>query len=147
MKRFAGLLNRSKSKRITTTQGSFHTDNQLPGSDSNSFLAASSAPVDSPEANAARSIRLFCETASDANRDEEVLHLPVIVEAAESSPAAASAAALQIKHFLGRDYATKPAVQYNAIMLVRILSDNPGPTFTRCFDQSFVKTVKELLRG
>jgi hypothetical protein len=32
-------------------------------------------------------------------------------------------------------------------MLVRILSDNPGPTFTRCFDQSFVKTVKELLRG
>lgn len=32
-------------------------------------------------------------------------------------------------------------------MLVRILSDNPGPTFTRCFDQSFVKTVKELLRN
>lgn len=147
MKRFAGLLNRSKSKQIFTTQGSLCTDSELIGSDSNSFLAASSAPVDSPEANAARSIRLFCETASDANRDEEVLHLPVIVEAAESSPAAASAAALQIKHFLGRDYATKPAVQYNAIMLVRILSDNPGPTFTRCFDQSFVKTVKELLRG
>lgn len=71
----------------------------------------------------------------------------MIVEAAESSPAAASAAAQQIKRFLSRDYATKPAVQYNAIMLVRILSDNPGPTFTRCFDQSFVKTVKELLRG
>jgi len=32
-------------------------------------------------------------------------------------------------------------------MLVRILSDNPGPTFTKCFDQSFVKNVKELLRG
>jgi hypothetical protein len=90
---------------------------------------------------------LFCESASDANRDEEVLHLPVIVEAAESSPAAAAASAQQIKRFLSRDYATKPAVQYNAIMLVRILSDNPGPTFTRCFDQSFVKTVKELLRG
>jgi hypothetical protein len=71
----------------------------------------------------------------------------VIVEAAESSPAAAAASAQQIKRFLSRDYATKPAVQYNAIMLVRILSDNPGPTFTRCFDQSFVKTVKELLRG
>ena len=71
----------------------------------------------------------------------------MIVEAAESSPAAASAAAQQIKRFLSRDYATKPAVQYNAIMLIRILSDNPGPTFTRCFDQSFVKTVKELLRG
>ncbi|GAB7327032.1 hypothetical protein MBLNU13_g10969t1 [Cladosporium sp. NU13] len=129
MKRFTGLLSRNKS------------------SDSNNFLAASSAPVDSPEANAARSIRLFCESASDANRDEEVLHLPVIVEAAESSPAAAAASAQQIKRFLSRDYATKPAVQYNAIMLVRILSDNPGPTFTRCFDQSFVKTVKELLRG
>lgn len=38
-------------------------------------------------------------------------------------------------------------MQYNAIMLVRILSDNPGPTFTKCFDQSFVKNVKELLRG
>ena len=71
----------------------------------------------------------------------------MIVEAAESSPAAAAASAQQIKRFLSRDYATKPAVQYNAIMLVRILSDNPGPTFTRCFDQSFVKTVKELLRG
>lgn len=75
------------------------------------------------------------------------MHLPVIVEAAESSPAAASAAAQQIKRFLSRDYASGPAVQYNAIMLIRILSDNPGHTFTRCFDQSFVKTVKELLRG
>ena len=120
----------------------------LSGSDSNNALnIASDAPVDSPEANATRSIRLFCETASDANREEEVLHLPVIVEAAESSPVAAAAAAQQIKRFLSRDYATRPHVQYNAIMLVRILSDNPGPTFTKCFDQSFVKNVKELLRG
>jgi hypothetical protein len=120
----------------------------LSGSDSNSALhVASDAPVDSPEANAARSIRLFCETAPDANRDEEVLHLPVIVEAAESSPVAAAAAAQQIKHYLGRDYATKPHVQYNAIMLVRILSDNPGPTFTKGFDESFVKNVLKLLRG
>lgn len=111
------------------------------------LFAERSAPVDSPEANAARSIRLFCESASDSNRDEEVLHLPVIVEAAESSPAAAQAAAHQIKRFLAREYGPKPYVQYNAIMLIRILTDNPGPTFTRCFDQSFVKTVKELLRG
>lgn len=31
-------------------------------------------------------------------------------------------------------------------MLIRILADNPGPTFTRNFDAGFVKTVKELLR-
>jgi hypothetical protein len=31
-------------------------------------------------------------------------------------------------------------------MLIRILADNPGPTFTRNFDAAFVKTVKELLR-
>lgn len=110
-------------------------------------MAQNNAPIDSPEANATQSIRLFCDSATDSNRDEEVLHLPVIVEAAESSPGAAQAAALQIRRYLHREYATKPHVQYNAIMLVRILSDNPGPTFTRCFDQSFVKTVKELLRS
>jgi hypothetical protein len=32
-------------------------------------------------------------------------------------------------------------------MLVRILSDNPGPTFTRNLDKKFVETVKELLRS
>ena len=31
-------------------------------------------------------------------------------------------------------------------MLVRILADNPGKTFTRNFDVKFVTTVKELLR-
>jgi hypothetical protein len=31
-------------------------------------------------------------------------------------------------------------------MLMRILTDNPGRTFTRNFDAAFVKTVKELLR-
>ena len=37
-------------------------------------------------------------------------------------------------------------MQYNAIMLVRILADNPGRTFTRCLDVRFTNTVKELLR-
>lgn len=32
-------------------------------------------------------------------------------------------------------------------MLVRILSDNPGPSFTRNFDKGFVSTVKEVLRN
>ena len=31
-------------------------------------------------------------------------------------------------------------------MLVRILTDNPGPTFTRNLDKKFAETVKELLR-
>lgn len=32
-------------------------------------------------------------------------------------------------------------------MLVRILADNPGPTFTRNLDQKFADTAKELLRS
>ena len=31
-------------------------------------------------------------------------------------------------------------------MLVRILAENPGPTFTRNLDTKFVITMKELLR-
>jgi len=76
-----------------------------------------------------------------------VLHLPVIVEAAESSPAAASAAAQQIRRFLSKEFSAKPHIQYNAIMVTRILADNPGPSFTRNFDPPFVKTVKECLRN
>ncbi len=37
-------------------------------------------------------------------------------------------------------------MQYNAIMLVRILADNPGKSFTKNLDAKFVATVKELLR-
>lgn len=32
-------------------------------------------------------------------------------------------------------------------MLIRILSDNPGPTFTRNLDKKFSDTAKELLRS
>lgn len=32
-------------------------------------------------------------------------------------------------------------------MLIRILCDNPGPTFTRNLDKKFVDTTKELLRS
>lgn len=32
-------------------------------------------------------------------------------------------------------------------MLMRILTDNPGPTFTRNMDQKFVDTVKEVLKS
>lgn len=75
-----------------------------------------------------------------------MLHLPVIVEAAESSPSAASEAALRIRKFLSKDNYQRAYVQYNAIMLVRILADNPGKTFTKNIDAKFVGTVKELLR-
>ncbi len=77
---------------------------------------------------------------------EEVTFLPPIVDAAESSPAAAAECARLIRKFLHRDYWTKPSYQYNAIMLIRILSDNPGMTFTRNMDKKFVDTAKELLR-
>jgi hypothetical protein len=90
--------------------------------------------------------RLFCESGGPDNQGEEVLHLPVIVESAESSPAAAQVAAQQIRKFLSKENYARPHVQYNSIMLIRILADNPGATFTRNLDQKFTSTVKELLR-
>lgn len=72
--------------------------------------------------------------------------MPPIVEAAESSPAAAKECALIIRGYFSKSNNTRPQVQYNAAMLVRILSDNPGPTFTRNIDKKFIDTVKELLR-
>jgi hypothetical protein len=77
---------------------------------------------------------------------EEVLYLPTIVESCESSPAAAKEAAYVIRKYLSKDNFAKPYVQYNGIMLIRILADNPGKTFTRNIDAKFVQTIKELLR-
>ena len=75
-----------------------------------------------------------------------MLHLPVIVEAAESSPLAATEASIRIRKFLSKNNYQRAYVQYNAIMLLRILADNPGKSFTRNIDSKFVSTVKELLR-
>jgi VHS domain len=83
---------------------------------------------------------------SNPPKGEEVLYLPTIVEAAESSPAAAKECAQIIRKYLSKDNDVRPHVQYNGIMLVRILSDNPGPTFTRNIDKKFVDTVKELVK-
>ncbi|EOD44779.1 GAT domain-containing protein [Neofusicoccum parvum] len=102
---------------------------------------------DTPEANAARGVRLFCESGGPNNSTEEIQYLPEIVTAAESSPVAAEACAYQIRRFLSKDNYSKPHVQYNSIMLIRILTDNPGPTFTRNVDAKFVSTVKDLLRN
>jgi hypothetical protein len=76
-----------------------------------------------------------------------VTYLPSIVDAAESSPAAAAECARLIRKFLYSENWSKPSLQYNAIMLLRILADNPGPTFTRNINQKFVDATKALLRG
>jgi hypothetical protein len=78
---------------------------------------------------------------------EEVLHLPTIVEAAVASPGAAASAAAQIRKFLSKENYSRPHVQYNAVMIIRILADNPGQSFTKNLDKSFTDTVKHLLRN
>ncbi|KAI1187832.1 hypothetical protein F5B17DRAFT_398191 [Nemania serpens] len=101
----------------------------------------------SPEAVAYRSLRSFCESSGPNSAEDEIIHLPPIVEAAESSPSAAKQCADMIRDYLKKDYYTRPDIQYNALMLARILADNPGPTFTRNLDQEFAKTTKDLLRN
>jgi hypothetical protein len=76
-----------------------------------------------------------------------VLYLPTIVEAAVASPTAAAAAAQQIRRFLSKENYSNPHVQYNAVMLIRILADNPGQSFTKNMDKQFADTVKHLLRN
>jgi hypothetical protein len=81
-----------------------------------------------------------------SSEGDEYLHLPAIVDAAESSPAAATEAAKRIRKFLSKENHQRAYAQYNAIMLTRILTDNPAERFTRNFDAKFVTTTKELLR-
>lgn len=81
------------------------------------------------------------------DQGDEVTFLPPIVESAESSPVAAAECARLIRKYLKKDYWANPSYQYNALMLTRILSDNPGPTFTRNLDDKFVDTLKELLKN
>ncbi|WQF89610.1 Putative VHS domain, GAT domain, GAT domain superfamily protein [Colletotrichum destructivum] len=113
-----------------------------------SDASASSDPQsEAPEAIAARSVRQFCESGGPNAQGDEVLYLPPIVDAAESSPAAAAECARVIRKYLSKDNHAKASWQYNAIMLIRILTDNPGPTFTRNMDKKFTDTVKELYRS
>ncbi|KAL1982425.1 hypothetical protein VTN96DRAFT_1330 [Rasamsonia emersonii] len=102
---------------------------------------------ESPEAIILREVKAFCESDRGANgAAEDYVHLPAIVEAAESSPDAAREAALRIRRYLASPSKPRGLAQYNAIMLIRILATNPGPTFTRNLDDKFVATVKQLLR-
>ncbi|KAJ5578439.1 uncharacterized protein N7459_007403 [Penicillium hispanicum] len=104
----------------------------------------------SPETILLQEVATFCESSSNPENQqsgEEFVHLPRIVETAESSPAAAKEAAVRIRKYLAIPARTPNHVQYNAIMLMRILADNPGHTFTRNFDAKFVSTIKDLLRN
>ncbi|KAM5347126.1 hypothetical protein ACJ41O_010131 [Fusarium nematophilum] len=126
-------------------------------------------PAATPEATAHNSVKAFCEsggkskvtthhcvlrrilspltTASPRKQSDEVLFLPPIVDAAESSPGAAAECARLIRNYMSKDYLSRPSWQYNAIMLMRILTDNPGSTFTRNFDQKFVDNTRRLLKS
>lgn len=64
----------------------------------------------------------------------------------ESSPAAAKEAIATLRKQLDTKNGMKPYRQYNALMLLRILADNPGPIFTRNVDKAFVTTIKSLWR-
>ncbi|OQE24500.1 hypothetical protein PENSTE_c007G01601 [Penicillium steckii] len=103
----------------------------------------------SPEGILLRELTTFCEVSNNPQSPQqgnEFVHLPIIVESAESSPAAAKEAAVRIRKYLSTPNQTPNHVQYNAIMLLRILTDNPGHTFTKNFDSKFVAAIKELLR-
>ncbi|KAI1819990.1 hypothetical protein F4861DRAFT_96379 [Xylaria intraflava] len=106
-----------------------------------------SSDDNSPEAIACRNVKSFCESSGHNSSEDEVIYLPAIVENAESSPAAAKQCADMIRDYLKKDYITRPDIQYNALMLTRILAENPGLTFTKNLDQEFTKTAKDLLRN
>lgn len=48
---------------------------------------------------------------------------------------------------MAKDYSSRPSWQYNAIMLMRILAEHPGETFTRNIDPKFVDSARALLKG
>ncbi|EAS32161.3 uncharacterized protein CIMG_03185 [Coccidioides immitis RS] len=126
MKRLVGTI-----KRTSTT---FHRSN------------GASHSQDSLEDTIIKALTAFCDSGTMHNAGDEYLHLPTIVEAAESSPSAAKAAANRLHKYLSKPNSPHEQRQYNAIMLIRILADNPGPTFTRNIDSRFVSSLKILLR-
>ena len=85
---------------------------------------------------------------ANASQGDEVLHLPKIVEAAESSPGAAATAVYQIRKALDKNNFDKAFKQYNGMMLLRILVDNPGTCkyVAKNFDTKFQDALKSMLR-
>ncbi|EWC47114.1 hypothetical protein DRE_03483 [Drechslerella stenobrocha 248] len=131
--------------------------------------AARDTGADTPEANVARAVKGFIDAGriksapaaaapgpegidsqpSAADQADEVTFLPTIVDCTESSPAAAKEALVTIRKNLELKGSKLQAghQQYKALMLFRILVDNPGAMFTRNIDAKFVSTMKELYRG
>ncbi|KAM0254911.1 hypothetical protein ACHAQJ_006283 [Trichoderma viride] len=108
--------------------------------------STATTPGDTPEVTAHNSVKAFCESGGSLKNDE-VLFLPPIVDAAESSPTAAAECARIIRKYMAKEYSSRSSWQYNAIMLMRILADNPGETFTRNLDTKFVDTARTLLKS
>ncbi|KAH6688917.1 GAT domain-containing protein [Plectosphaerella plurivora] len=123
------------------------TGTGLGGSSSSNNDPSVVPPNETVEANAVRSLRQFCESGGPNKQGDEVLYLPPIVDGAESSPVAAAECARQIRKYLTRENKAKASWQYNAIMVMRILTDNPGKGFTKNIDKKFVDAVKETLRA
>lgn len=72
----------------------------------------------------------------------------MIVDNAESSPAAAAQAATALRQYLSAKNSSRPYIHYNSIMLLRILAQNPGYTFTRHLGEAkFLAAIKDLLRN
>ncbi|RDW92602.1 hypothetical protein BP5796_01996 [Coleophoma crateriformis] len=116
------------------------------GESSSAVVAPVDAGLDTPEANAVRNVQSFCLSGGPHGSGEEVVYLPVIVESVDASPQAAKEVAVVIRKYLSKDNYSKPYIQYNAIMLIRILADNPGKSFTKNIDSKFVDAAKQLLR-
>ncbi|OJJ45646.1 hypothetical protein ASPZODRAFT_133507 [Penicilliopsis zonata CBS 506.65] len=106
------------------------------------------ASTGSPEDTILREVKAFCEPMDGPNHENGTafVHLPAIVESAESSPEAAKLAARRLQKYLTLGRSRPGYMQYNAVMLLRILIDNPGHTFSRNLDAKFVDTVQNNLR-
>lgn len=138
MKKFIGSIKRSsasRSKSNDNRNGAIPEHQPLPQGDN-------------PEAVVVRETFAFCEAGApnSSNAGDEYLHLPAIVDATEASPYAAREVAVQVQRYLSKQNYERGYAQYNAIMLMRILTDNPGRVFTQNFDKSFISTIKTLLR-
>ncbi|KAF3913877.1 hypothetical protein ABW21_db0203965 [Orbilia brochopaga] len=161
MKKFQELIRPKASRSARCAAGNLlglSLDRGLAG------VAAQSQDTgaDTPEANVARAIKGFFEAGKETSQVapgpegidssatpqiDEVTFLPTIVECTESSPTAAKETLVTIRKNLEYKSSKNGPQQYKALMLFRILADNPGAQFTRNIDAKFVSTVKELYRS
>ncbi|KAK7206265.1 hypothetical protein BZA70DRAFT_128939 [Myxozyma melibiosi] len=65
---------------------------------------------------------------SSAGEDDDVTLLPVIVECAQSSPQAAAEAVRSVRKRIDPKHSSNPIVQYNAILVLRILGSSNSTT-------------------